>query len=225
MDVPQAVQLARPAWVNPRTVMGLLLLASSFLLGHQLLRAAEHTSPVWVATRDLATDDTIGPDDLRVAHVRMPSSLLAAYASPGRSLVGASVSTPVRSGELLSLDRVVPPSADGATRTLTIPVTADHAVGGDLRAGDRVDVVATFDATGPGARTVVLVRAVEVRALITTTSFALEEGTTVGVSVAVSPDDALRLAHAIRTAQIDILRVDGMSAGGSAASVDADDFR
>ena len=50
-----------------------------------------------------------------------------------------------------------------AGRDVTIPVTPEHALGGAIRPGDRVDVYATFDKGTDVARTLTVARTATVR--------------------------------------------------------------
>ncbi|MFN2388729.1 MAG: RcpC/CpaB family pilus assembly protein [Actinomycetota bacterium] len=225
MDVPHAATLTRPTWINARTLLGLLLFSLSFLLGHRLLSTGKTTHEMWAATRDLPTDHALTRGDLRVAEVRLPDDLRGAYVGAARDLEGDVVTRAVRAGELIPAGWLAPEAAGASARSITIPVTPEHAVGSALRPGDRIDVLATFDGGDATARTVLLVRSVEITALVTASTFTLDDEASVGVTVSVTPDDALRIAHAVRIAQIDIVRVDGTGSSASADSVTTEDFR
>lgn len=108
---------------------------------------------------------------------------------------------------------------------MTIPVTPEHAVGGRLRAGDRVDVYATFDSGDDRARTSLLVRGVEVLDVVETGGLVAGEESVVGLTVAVTPSEAARLAFAIRTAELDVALVAGAAGDEGSGTVTAEDFR
>jgi Flp pilus assembly protein CpaB len=224
MDVPQARRVSRPAWVNVRTVTGLLIFSLAFLAGRAVLSQQRTTNLVWAATHDLSQDATLGSADVRLTEVKLSPEQLANYLGSSESLEGAVLTRPVRTGELISAAWVAPSSGSAASRSMSIPVAVEHATGGDLRTGDRIDVVATFNAGDPRARTQVLLRAVEVLDVVTAGGLVVEDETVVGVTVAVTPEDAARLAFAIRTADIDIAKVTGAAGSGLPKTIDAGDF-
>ena len=223
MDVPAARQLARPAWVNARTVLGLSLMLVAFIGGQRILADARTTTGYWTAVRDLPRGSEVGPDDVTIAQVQLPGDLAAGYVPSSEVLSGARLNQPVAAGELipaavLSRDPNVP------GREITIPVPPEHAVGGSLRIGDVVDVYATFAAEGAEARTTLIARGIEVIGLVETGGLVMEEQAKVGVTVGVSPEEATRLAFAIRTADVDVVRVVGGDDHAPAQAVEEGDL-
>lgn len=220
MDVPAARQIGRPTWINARTVLGVALFAVAFAGGRQVLAGAEATTPVLVATRDLARGEVIEAGDLRSVGVDLPSEILATYATSVRALEGAVATRAVRAGELLphawfseTGDRV------GDGRSITVPLSPDHAVGGELQPGDHVDVYATFDSGDVRARTSLLVREAEIVEVVSSEGVIMGDQALVGITLSVTPDEAGRLAFAIRTAELDLARVDVPHVDGGAGTV------
>ena len=209
MSVAAARRIGRPAWVNARTVGGLVLFALSLALGQRILAAGQEVQLLWAAARDLPQDAVLDADDVRLARVTLPADLLAHYVSEAVTLEGQVVTRPIAEGELVAAGWVVEVGAEGATRAITIPVAPEHALGGDLRPGDRVDVYATFNPGAARASSSLLARAIEVIDVVTSGGFAVEDDLLVGVTVAIDPEDAARLAFAIRTAEIDLAKVIG----------------
>jgi pilus assembly protein CpaB len=225
VDVAPARRLGRPSWVNLRTVLGLLLFSASLLGGQRILAASETSDQMWVAARDLPEGAVVASGDVELAAVSLPSRLSAAYAGAGESLTGTSLTRPVRAGELVATAWLAAAPGTSPGRSMTIPVEPEHAVGGALQPGDRVDVLATFDAGNVRARTLVLARAVEVLDVVETGALAFGENTLVGITLAVGPEQATRLAFASRTGEIDVARVDGPTDRDvRAATVRASDF-
>ncbi|HEV2754604.1 MAG TPA: Flp pilus assembly protein CpaB [Actinomycetota bacterium] len=224
MDVPQARRLPRPRWINARTVLGLVLFTMSLVIGRSVLEGAETTVRMWAAARDLRQDQTLTSGDLVPADVKLPSDVAAAYAGAGADLEGAVLMRPLRAGELIPSDWIATGAPAVAGRSISIPVTPEHAVGGDVRPGDRVDVYATFDASGDRARTSLLVRDVEVLDVVEAGGLVVGEEAVVGLTVAVTPPEAARLAFAIRTAELDVALVAGASTEDSGETVTAEDF-
>lgn len=224
MDVPSARRLARPRWANARTVLGLVLFAAALLIGRSVLEGAKTTVAVWAAAQDLRQDEALDAGELVRAEVKLPADVAAAYASASEDLEGAVLTRPVVAGELIPTAWLSSGASATAGRSMTIPVTPEHAVGGALRPGDRVDVFATFDSGDARARTSVLVRGVEVLDVVEAGGLVVGEESVVGLTVAVTPGEAARLAFAIRTAELDIALVAGEGDDPGPATVRAGDF-
>ena len=98
-----------------------------------------------MAAADLDAGHVLTRGDLSEAEVRAsrgrwsPGSSAPIAARP----VGRVLRTPVRAGAAIPSTRSV--ARVPAGRDVTIPVTPEHALGGAIRPGDRVDVYATFD--------------------------------------------------------------------------------
>jgi Flp pilus assembly protein CpaB len=225
MDVPEARRATRPSWVNVRTVLGLLLFAAAFLAAQRVLERAETTVAVWVAAHDLGAGTVVGDDDVVVANAKLPADLLGRYTTASTSLDGVIVNHSVRAGELIPASALG--GADPLTpgRSMTIPVTPEHANGGSLRPGDRIDVFATFNPGDVRARTSLLVGDVTVIDVVTAGGLVAGEESAIGVTVELSPSDAARVAFAVRTGEIDIARITGATTSGPSGSVGIEDFR
>ncbi len=224
MDVPRARRLARPRWANVRTILGLLLFVAALLIGRSILEGARTTIQVWAAATDLRGDHALAQADLAPAEVKLPADVAAAYAIASEDLDGAILMRPVAAGELIPRAWISTGAPATAGRSMTIPVTPEHAVGGRLRPGDRVDVYATFDSGDARARTSALVRAVEVLDVVEAGGLVVGEESVVGLTVAVTPAEAARLAFAIRTAEVDVALVSGAGDDEPLATVRAEDF-
>lgn len=114
--------------------------------------------PVLVAARDLGAGDQIQPADLRTSSVAPVLAAAGGTADPG-SVVGQRLATPIGAGEPVTTTRLVPAGVLGrlapGTRALHVPLP-DAGLTTVLRAGDRVDVVATADGAGVAGDLVVL---------------------------------------------------------------------
>ncbi len=197
--------------------MGLLLFSVAFFGAQRLIAGARATVPVLVAARDLPTDHTLTAADLVRAEVALPPELMTRYALASRDLAGVSLSRPVAEGEMIALSWVAEGRYVGEGRALTIPITADHAVGGDLQTGDRVDILATFDSGEVRARTVLVAGGVEIVNPVEAGGLVTGEASVIGVTVAVTPEQAAELTFAIRSADLDVVRVEGAAAPGADA--------
>jgi Flp pilus assembly protein CpaB len=219
MDAAVARKVTPARWVNLRTLLGVLLFVVSFLAGQRVLADARSTTGAWVATADLPSGAVIGPGDAELRQVRLGGDLAAAYLGSGADPVGMVVTRPVRAGELLATAWTLPSAAGvDAGRAITVPVEPQHAVGGELRPGDRVDVIATFDAGTLEARSAVLARSVEVLGLVSAEGLGFGDDSVIGVTLSVSPDEAARLAFALRSGDIDIAKVLGADDGSASLS-------
>jgi Flp pilus assembly protein CpaB len=193
-------------------------------IGRGVLEGATQTVSVWAAARDLGGDRELTAADLVPAEVRLPASVARSYAGAGEDLEGAVLLRPLLAGELVPTGWLATGATAEEGRSMTIPVTPEHAVGGRLRAGDRVDVFGTFDSGSDRARTSLLVRDVEVLDLVEAGGIVTGDEAIVGLTVAVSPQEAARLAFAIRTAELDVALVAGATSGDTPSSVNAEDF-
>jgi hypothetical protein len=125
----------RRFWIDPRFVVGILLIVASVAGVCLLLASQNRTIAVYVARDTLVQGDRVTADDFEVANVRVPASdrYLAAGGIPGSAVVLRTVDK----GEL------VPSSAVGdATRTAltSVVVTASGPISASVAAGSSVDV-------------------------------------------------------------------------------------
>jgi Flp pilus assembly protein CpaB len=133
----------------------------------------------------------------------------------------------IQEGDPITLTALSRPSASTGLRAMSLPIDRSMAVGGDLAAGDRVDVISVED----GIPTYVAVDLEVLRSLGSpTSSGALGSAALTSYYVTVSVDDrtALGLARALEIGQVSILRSTGAAAittdlrgGGDAPSATA----
>jgi pilus assembly protein CpaB len=164
----------------------------------EALRFTGDLVPVLVAARPLARGETLTEDALVVR--RVPS----AFAPPGRiaspvSVAGRTLASDVAEGEPITATRLG--VAGGAVAALVpdglraFPITPGLAAGA-VRAGDRVDVLATFG--GPRPYTDTVASGLEVLAILDPEEGAIAVGADAGPSLVllVSPEVAEELAYA-----------------------------
>jgi Flp pilus assembly protein CpaB len=215
VDVPRARRMAAPSWLNARTLLGLLLFAGAVLGGHQLLAAASQTSMMWAAAVDVAAGTRLSEEHLRTVEVKLPADVGVGYALADRDLAGSVMTRPVAAGELVPVAWLAEEAA-AHRRALAIPVTPEHAVGGALTPGDRVDVLVTFEGGEDASRSVWVGRSLEVLEVVSAGGLLGPQEAVVGITVAVSSEEAARLVFAIRNGDIDVLRSPGVEDGGPA---------
>lgn len=178
----------------------------AFSLNYLALQDRGDTTMVAVADRPLVAGSVVSTSDLRFVSVdsdfgaidsMIPQSAAAGY--DGWILQGA-----VAEGDLINPSALIEPGAPNGLRSMSIPIAVEHAAGGTLVAGDRIDVVSVVDGV---ARYV----AVGIELL----GVSEDEGGSLGglssyhLVVAVDSDQALALAEAIDAGSIEIIRSTG----------------
>lgn len=180
------------------------LVASALNL--QVLRAGETRTPVVVVARALVSGDVVPPGALAVRDVSVESSLAASLAAPAAldHLVGGVAVVDLPAGAAVRPSDIRPAGTADDVRAMSIPVDTAHAVGGALRPGDRVDVIAV----GEGEAAYVL-RDAEVLAVADGSGQAGLAGPRgYSLTVAVDERSALAVAAAIRDG-VDVVRAAG----------------
>ena len=186
-------------------VAGLL----GLLLSLSVLRKADNTVAVVMVARDLAPGTRLLPDMVRTTRIHADDRLLANLvpADGFDALRGSVVLASLRNGDLLARSGLGPASTRRAARAVSFPVDAALAVGGQLSAGDHVDVLAAAnDGSGSGY---VLV-GVDVVAVHSTGTGPLRGSDgKLSLTVAVDAAGAQRLAAALHVADLLVVRSTG----------------
>lgn len=157
--------LRRPRHLDLRAVLGVLLLLIAVAGSVAFWSASSGTQSVIVATHDLSVGTTISASDLGVARVRLDPSIYqrSVPATDLSSVIGKRVTEPVHADQLLVWSQVASgPVLGGGRMALTIPVSADTAVGGHIRPGDIVEVLVTTGRGTQDVRTAVVLPKVSV---------------------------------------------------------------
>jgi Flp pilus assembly protein CpaB len=211
--------------IDTRVVVGVVLVAVSVLGGLRLSGSATPGTAVFVAAADLEAGHVLTRTDLERVEVRGPAAFLDGLERAGRGApVGRVLRTPIRHGAPIALDALG--GALPAGRDVTIPVSPEHALGGAIRAGDRVDVFATFDKGTDVARTILVARSASVRGVTRSDGlFGQGEGGITALTLVVDPDAAIGVAFAARNGELDVARSRGDVASGTRERFDADSLR
>ena len=217
-------RLRRPA-IDARVITGIVLVAVSVIGGLRLARGPQPGTEVFVAATDLDAGHVLTRHDLTATELRAPRALIAGLERANRGApVGRVLRTPVRAGAAIPVDAlgsVVP-----AGRDVTIPVTPEHALGGVIRPGDRVDVYATFDKGTDAARTLTVARTATVRGVTRSDGlFGQQQGGISAITLSVDPDAAIAVAFAARNGELDVVRARGTLDGRGRERFDADSLR
>jgi Flp pilus assembly protein CpaB len=192
--------------IDTRLAVGLGLVAVSVIVGLRISATHEHSTPVYAATRRLSVGHVVTADDLRMIPLAAGDDVVKNLVrSSDPDVIGRVVQNDVATGALLPLTAVGDRPAKG--RELTVAVTADHALGGRLHPGDRVDVLASFEKNTDAAKTMTVTSGAQVLDVLHSDGlFGQEQGGLSGVTLSVKPGDAVFLAFAMRNGEIDIVR-------------------
>lgn len=136
-----------PGWRDPRLWVGLLIVATSVIVGARVLARADESIAVWAAAGNLAAGQEVEPEDLMTVRLRfLDAADQGRYLSVGRPLPAARTLTrPVAEGELLPSAALGEPEDSGR---LSVPVSVPAlAVPPDLEPGSVVDVWVTTESS------------------------------------------------------------------------------
>lgn len=178
----------------------------AFLANFVLLRGGDDSVPVLAAAVDLQPGRLVGGGDLRTVRLSAGGEVLGSLIAGDAldTVVGKVVVRRLSAGELFRPDDLGTPAASLGRRAMAVPVEPDHAVGGSLRVGDRIDVIAVAS----GLAEYVL-SAAEVLDVSSGDRGAFAAPGSFYVVVAVDADGALRLAEAIRAGTLEVVRSTG----------------
>jgi Flp pilus assembly protein CpaB len=183
----------------------LLAAALAFATNLMVLRSHDQTRAVVTASSDLVEGRPVGRTDFRSVEVDVDDDLFARMVPwiDVDALVGLVPARAIAQGDLIRPDDLRSAAAADGLRAMSIPIEPEHAVGGDLVAGDRVDLILVGE-EGAGY---VLVDA-EVLSVSSDDRGALSVGAFF-VVVAVEADLALDVAAAIQDGRIEVIRSTG----------------
>lgn len=129
----------RARWKDGRLLLGVLLVAITALAGAKLLSAADDTTAVWAAKRDIPIGTTISGDDLTTMNVRFTSDDAAGqYVAADAELKGLVVTRPISKGEFVPRGAATTKS-DSERTELPLSIATGR-LPSDTAVGDHVDV-------------------------------------------------------------------------------------
>jgi Flp pilus assembly protein CpaB len=214
--------LRRPRRADPRAILGIFLTLAALAGSVTFWVATTDSRPVLIATHDLPAGAALRASDLGVAYVRVDDAVYRA-ALPSDvldSVVGHPLAEPVHANQLLARAQLTNQSGLAPDQVaITVPARPDSAVDGRLRRGDFVQVLVTVTDKARNeahSRLVVDHAAVFEVGRDTTLSAAgsvsssgetsdTSRGSITNVTLAVSPEQALLLAEARRTGELDLV--------------------
>jgi Flp pilus assembly protein CpaB len=182
-----------------------------------VLRAADHTRPMLAAARDIAPGAVIGSRSLQVVRVHVDDQVLATLydASDLGALRGDVAIAHMSAGALVSRDAVRAAASGEAPRAMSFPIPRSRAVGGALVVGDRVDVLSVRRTSGQSAY---VATDVQVLAFSSRASGPLQGSDDASVTIAIDADSAGRIASALETGSITLVRSTGSAPIGPAGT-------
>ncbi|MEA1903039.1 MAG: RcpC/CpaB family pilus assembly protein [Actinomycetota bacterium] len=177
----------------------------AFILNMLALQNRTATIQVAVAGRSMSEGTALAADAVRFVPVGAGFAGRDSMISEDRlgALEGWVLARSVDEGDLLTVDHVAEPGLPSGLRSMSLPVAPEHAAGGSLTVGDRVDVITVIDGVAS-----FVVTDVEVIAVADTDSGSFSSG---GYHIVVGVDaaQALSLAAALESGSLEVIRSTG----------------
>lgn len=169
---------------------------------------------VLVAAHDIKTGQKVTDADFRVAEVNVDQAQLDRLVAKKDSAtyVGNVATGPISSGDLITKSALRASAGDDGIRQMSLPVDKPHAVNGNIRVGDRVDVVNEDN----GNFSVTNIEVVSVQA---SSGGTLGGANTFALTVAVNSDQATRLAQQLKAGKFDVVLSTGATPIDNAANL------
>jgi Flp pilus assembly protein CpaB len=210
---PTLAPAARRRVLQPLPVAGVLLVLVALVGYLAVYSQTTRRTSVLVAARNLPAGAVLRAADLRSTGLAGDRAVIGALL-PSRQLalvLGRRLATPVPSGMPLARSVLAAPIRVPSAFTVVVPVL--HALGGALHPGDRVSVLATFQAAAGGAQSRAIARDLQVLAVGQAPGGLDQASATIPVTLALpNPSLASALALAEEAGKIDLLR-EGAGAG------------
>lgn len=202
-------QTARRRWGRRLSVTHVVIavvVILAFVLNLLVLQDRDATTLVAVADRPLTAGSALDPSTLRLVPVDSSFEGLPDLVTEEQlgELEGWVLSRSIASGGLIDDSALVAPGSISGLRSMSLPVPIEHAAGGALVNGDRVDVVSVVD----GSAVFVAVD-LEVVSVAESASGAIGTVAAYHVVVNVDADEALALAEALDGGSVEIVRSTG----------------
>ena len=200
--------IRRPRKPNSRTIVGGLLVSTATLAAFLIATGAGGTAQqsIVISRRALIAGERLDSSTLTTTTVeRKTANSLHGFTTIDQ-LTGAVALAAIGEGELVQHSAVLTGGPTEPTREFSFPIDRDRALNGDLRPGERVDVLATYG-SGTDATTTVLARDANVIRVTDAKSGALGSSGKLIITLALtSADQLLDAAHAAQVASITVVR-------------------
>jgi Flp pilus assembly protein CpaB len=208
-DSPQRSRRLR-SQLTPQHWLALVAFVVAFVLIFAALRDRRETVLVAVARNPIPAATRVTNGMVRSVELPADSPLLAGMVELDDLSGGEWVTTrPVAEGEPLTDQALAGDLPEGGLRAMSLPVPREHAAGGDLSAGDRVDVLGVVGADA-GDEVDYVATDIEVLAVGAEHSGAVgSRPSEFAVTVAVDGTQARRLARALAAGSVEVVRSTG----------------
>jgi Flp pilus assembly protein CpaB len=179
---------------------------AALLANLAFLRQGDTRVEVAVAARPLEAGAAVTAGDLSPAGIYADAGLLGSLLMWDQvaSVDGWIVAGRIGEGDLVSRSDLLEAAAPGGLKAMSVPVEAAHAAGGQIVAGDRVDVIGVED----GAASLLVTDASVIR-VSDEPSGGLGGAGPSFVVLAVDTAQSLRLAEAMHSGNIEVVRSTG----------------
>ncbi len=190
--------------VDRRTIAAAVLAATAALLVLVLTRPAP-TIPVLVAAADLPLGAPLDEGSVRVRNFTSADGLVRGDGVG--DLAGWTLAAPLRAGEPLVPSLLRAPEQSNHPNLFSVAVDQEHAVLGQLGAGDRVDIFVTWPGNGlePGVTELLAADVYVVDARDDGSS--IRGSPRIDLLFAVDDELAFTLAGAVRSGELDLMKV------------------
>ena len=181
---------------------------AALLANLAFLRQADTSVQVAVAGRPLAAGTAIAAADLSAVNLNAGDEVMAGLVrwDQVESLTGWITARPIQAGDLITRSALLAAAAPNGLKAMSIPVEAAHAAGGEIVAGDRVDVIG-----GTDGQARFLVTDAEVLEVAAPSGGGIGGIGSSFVVLAVDTAGSLRLAEALDAGAIEVIRSTGSS--------------
>ena len=161
---------------------------------------------------DVDAGEALRAGDLELVPLDLPDAQRAVSYTDLAVLDGATALAPLTAGQLVQSSDVAKPPGGPGLATVSLPVEPSRALEGELRRGDRVDVIATSTEGGaPSTRTVAA--GALVVSVVEESGGGLGGPTGLAVELAVPPADLEAVAEAGAVATVTLARTTGVATG------------
>ena len=195
---------------GPRAVVGGLLVAVAFIGTYATTTGAlgSDERAVLVAARDIQAGTKLSADDVRVVNATIDATTAQNLASSPKQVEGATLLGALKAGEFIQGGNVA--SKAIASPEVSFAIPRARAVGGELRSGELVDVIATNKGgDSPNARTAI--SGAKVTKVDKGSGNAIGAGGDVIVTVSVADRaQATNIAAAVDGGQVTLVRTTGL---------------
>lgn len=178
----------------------------AFVLNMVVLQDQSSTTLIAVADSAIAQGTVFHPDDVRFVPVPTDFAGIDSLLTEAETTAnqGWIVDRPIAEGSVIDASAVVEPGAPSGLRSMSIPVDLEHAAGGAIRSGDRVDIITVSEGQASYVITDV--------GVIATADLNGDAFGAIGdyhVVVAVDANQALALAEAMASGMVELVRSTG----------------